>query len=175
MRCANSIKEARLWAVIFATVISCGGCPRNNPKVVGGHGRDHEPHNLANLHCDDPHVPKYYSVEVMPNKQVLKDLDNLVIFVCEADSIDWNLQGSPQDFTKVLKVTFTDTFAGELFEKSETQFTVISGEHRNPLDAHKIKKQGQHERHAYKYTLEIDDEEGNCLWKLDPHVIPMGK
>lgn len=171
MICVNSIKEAGFWAVISAMTIVCVGCPRNNPKVVGGHNLDNAPPNLASLHCGDHHAAKEYSVEVVPSAEVLKDLDNLVIFVCEHDSIDWRMQDSDD----VLQVTFTDSFAGELFEGSETQFKVINEGHQNTLRGHKIKKQGKHERHAYKYTLEIDDKEGNCLWKLDPHVIPMGK
>jgi hypothetical protein len=161
-------------AVLIATlavVVLCSGCPHNNPKGGSDHGFTHYPHNLAHLHCGNNHHGESHPVEVVPHAQVLKDLDNLVIFVSEQDSPDW----FTQDATNTVKVTFTDTFAGELFENGQTHFEFKGGSPRSDTDKPKVKKQGQHERQAYKYTIEIDDKDGNCLAKLDPHVIPMGK
>lgn len=145
-----------------AAMIVCAGCPREP------HGRKPRtgtyPHNLSHLYCDG-RKGEPYQINLVPSGQVLYDLSDTVVFVCEGDTLNWSIP----DRSLSIKVTFTDGYAGDLFEHGETSIGSTSG----VTEGKQIKSPKGHEWRLYKYSIEIFN--GNTsVGKIDPHVIPMG-
>lgn len=170
MRKTSVLGQAATSVIVGAVVMICAGCPHNNHGSGGKGFAGRYPHNLAHLHCGDQHIGENYQIEVIASPQVLKDLDNKIVFACGNDSLSWFIA----DTNFVLRVNFTDSYAGDLFEGGRSTFESKHGDRRNETDKPKVKPPTGHEWQIFKYSIEVDDGNGHD-YRIDPHVIPTGK
>jgi hypothetical protein len=162
MRMTAVSKRATLYITFFAMTAVCIGCTENKPPTgdggnVGFRGRT----------C--PGAPEEYAIEVVAGQPVLKDPADDVIFLCGGDKVSWFIHSG----TGVIKITFTDSFADDLFGAGNSKFQSHSGGQKSETDKQTVKSPKEHPGRNYKYTIEVEDPAGTAKGKIDPHVIPM--
>jgi hypothetical protein len=149
--------------VMCGFVISMtGGCGDQD------HGRNQEvkfQHRLVKVDCaKELPADKDVKVEVENSKQVLKDIIDDVIAVCENDEVTW----FTTDSKILIHINFKDPYGEELF--GTAKFGSKNGELKTPTQ--KVKHQGN-KHDQYSYSIDITDLEGKPLQSIDPHIIPM--
>ena len=157
-------------ALIIAVVIACVAC---RPNCVSVTDAGQYSYNLARVKCKKQMGGGRVDIEVVPTTDVLKDPNDRVVFVCEGETVRW--------FTKAEKLKITVDFkdkvtAAGLFESGDTSLVwdpTHPGELKNETKTEVIDKLKRKELVAHAYSIEVRDEGGN-VFKIDPHVIPMG-
>jgi hypothetical protein len=156
-------KRATLCMTFFAMTAICMGCTENKP-VTGGGGNV----GFRGRTCPVG-APEEYAVEVVASQQVLQDPADDVIFLCGGDKVSWFIQSG----TGVIKITFTDSYADDLFGAGHSKFQSHPGSQKSETDKQTVKSPKEHPGRRYKYTIEVEDPAGSAKGKIDPHVIPM--
>lgn len=154
--------KAAMCVTFFATTVIWVGC--ENRPATGGGG------NIGFRGRTCPvGAPEEYEVEVVASQQVLKDPADDVIFLCEGDKVSWSIQGG----TGVIKITFTDSYADDLFGAGHSKFQSHPGSQKTETEKQIVKSPKEHPGRRYKYTIEVEDPAGTPKGKIDPHIIPM--
>lgn len=162
--------KAAMSAMITAAAVICSGCPHNNQAGSDKGSKFHRfTHNLAHLHCGNNHAGENYRIDLAANAHVLKERDDTLVFVCENDTLSWFIS----DSSYVITVVFSDSYAGDLFQEGRSKFESKQGDPTSQAHTPKVKTPGDLGQ-VYKYSIEINDGHGHD-YRIDPHVIPMGK
>jgi hypothetical protein len=166
MRKLRVLQSAAMCVTFFALTLICGGCNDNKPAVAGGGGGKHPLTSANGRKC--PGGPaQHYRVEIVDNSQVLNDLADDSLVLCEGDMVSWFIHSDKG----VIDITFTDGYADELFGKGHSKFKSNPGSPNSETDTQTVLTQVQPGR-DYKYTIVVTDKAGT--FHIDPHVIPMG-
>ena len=149
--------------IMCALVFSSGGGCSDRDRDDQGHVKFQ--HRLVRGDCANE-LPgdKDVQVEVENTKQVLKDIIDDVIAVCENDDVTWFTQNSDI----LININFKDSYGDELVGISK--FGSKKGERKTPTQ--KVKKQ-KNKHDQYSYSIDITDQNGKILQSIDPHFIPM--
>jgi hypothetical protein len=155
---------------IIALGLACISC--NKSDGVGANPT--RANNLGSVACQSQNGGNNdVAIEIEPNKNVLKDPNNRVIFVCATETVHW--------FTKASGVSFEVQFvrpaeAATLFTTGITDLKSkdLGGGKigtDSPAVAAPFDSSGNRRDFAHTYKLIVT--RGEERYELDPHVIPM--
>lgn len=165
-----------LSAAVMAAGLLGAGCPKEeayNKRPRRGFSHDEYPHNMNRVKCRNQTDKNDIDIEVNANQSVLGNDDDRAVFVCPGEKVYW--------YTKQDKVTFEVDFSGPgadtLFDQATTNFksgAVDPSNHHGIRQMTPVGVLAATTFYAHKYLIVAKDKDGK-VWKLDPHVIPMGK
>jgi hypothetical protein len=157
------LEKVAMCVTFFAMTVVCVGCSDNKPVADGGGGGPRV--SFKGRTCPANVTPEEYAIEVVANPDIFRDPSNNAIVVCEGDKVSWFIQSG----TGVIKITFTDPYANDLF--GQPNFRSHAGSPKSETARQAVQSQKAHPGRIYKYTIEVQDS-GKSFTK-DPHVIPM--
>jgi hypothetical protein len=158
-------EKATMCVTLFAITVGCTACGENKPVVGGDGGR----HPLSKGRTCAPGTSGRYEIEVVDNSQVLKDLADETVVVCKGDKLLWSILSTKA----VITITFTDSYADQIFGPGKSKFSSNSGNPKSATDEHEVIWDGPNAK-LFKYSIDVFDPGNGKHYPLDPHVIPMG-